>query len=144
QGERGLRGEQGPQGDIGPKGEDGKDADMEVVNNLREDDYYNIRYEKYFDELSDTEYHVTGIPHKDKNDNVIILKRGFANDNFSDGVLEIPRNFSKIKILSFVANASIFKNTTNLSQGIQINENDIIQNTPHNQNYTLGIKEDNT
>ena len=144
QGERGLRGEQGPQGDIGPKGEDGKDADMEVVNNLKEDDYYNVKYEKYFDEVSNTEYHITKIPHKDENDNVIKLKRGFANDNFSDGVLETPRNFSNRKNLSFVANASIFNTSTNISQGIQINNSEIIQNSPHNQNYTLGIKEDNT
>src|SRR5699024_5613120 len=146
-GDRGYQGIQGPKGekgDTGPKGEDGKDADMEVINSLKEDDYYNISYEKYFDELSSTEYHVTVIPHKDKNDNVIKLKRGFANDNFSDAVLETPRNFSNRKNLSFAANASIFNTTTNISQGIQINENEIIQNTPHNQNYTLGIKNDNS
>lgn len=140
----GIQGPKGNKGDKGDKGDDGIDADIDVVNSLKEDDYYNVKYEKYFDEVSNTEYHITKIPHKDKDNNVIKLKRGFANDNFSDGVLETPRNFSNRKNLSFVANASIFNTSTNISQGIQINNSEIIQNSPHNQNYTLGIKEDNT
>src|SRR5699024_11348686 len=86
-GDRGYQGIQGPKGekgDTGPKGEDGKDADMEVINSLKEDDYYNISYEKYFDELSSTVYYVILQNQQDKNDNVVKLKRGFANDNFSD------------------------------------------------------------
>lgn len=139
-----IQGPKGNKGDKGDKGDAGVDADMDIVNSLKEDDYYNVKYERYFDEVSNTEYHITKIPHKDKDNNVIKLKRGFANDNFSDGVLETPRNFSNRKNLSFVANASIFDTSTNISQGVQINNSEIIQNSPHYQNYTLGIKEDNT
>jgi len=131
-------------GERGPEGVPGKDADMTEVNNLKKDDYYDITYEKFVDAKTNSEYYVTTIPHKDEEGNIIKLKRGFANDNFSDGVLETARSFSNKKNLSFVANASVFDMKTNVSLGVQINEGKIIQESSHSNNYTLGIKEDNT
>lgn len=143
-GPKGEQGLQGPKGERGPEGVPGKDADMTEVNNLKKDDYYNITYEKFVDDKTKSEYYVTTIPHEDEEGNIIKLKRGFANDNFSDGILETARSFSNKKNLSFVANASVFDMKTNVSLGVQINEGKIIQESPHSNNYTLGIKEDNT
>lgn len=97
-GPKGEQGLQGPKGERGPEGVPGKDADMTEVNNLKEDDYYNITYEKFVDDKTKSEYYVTTIPHKDEEGNIIKLKHGFANDNFSDGILETARSFSNKKI----------------------------------------------
>ena len=155
QGERGLRGEQGPEGPrgmTGPKGDNGQDADYQVVQEMintdmdavktqtTDDPYYNeIKYNKYIDDVTKSVYHVTLIPHQDKNGEVIKLKRGISQDT-----AESARTYSNNNNLTFVANASVFDTTTKEMLGIQIQDGEIINSTIHKTNYTLGIKDDGT
>ena len=155
QGEGGLRGEQGPQGPrgmTGAKGDNGQDADYQIVQEMintdmdavktqtTDDPYYNeIKYNKYIDDVTKSVYHVTLIPHQDKDGEVIKLKRGISQDT-----AESARTYSNNKNLTFVANASVFDTTTKEILGIQIQDGEIINSTIHKTNYTLGIKDDGT
>lgn len=157
-GERGIQGEQGVQGMPGLKGDkgldgiDGQDADYQVVQEMintdvdavktqtTDDPYYNeIKYNKYIDDVTKSVYHVTLIPHQDKDGEVIKLKRGISQDT-----AESARTYSNNKNLTFVANASVFDTTTKEMLGIQIQDGEIINSTIHKTNYTLGIKDDGT
>ena len=155
QGERGLRGEQGPQGPrgmTGAKGDKGEDANYDIVQGMidtdvddvktktTDDPYYNeIKYNKYIDDVTKSVYHVTLIPHQDKDGEIIKLKRGISQDT-----AESARTYSNNKNLTFVANASVFNTTTKEMLGIQIQDGEIINSTIHKTNYTLGIKDDGT
>ena len=152
QGERGLRGEQGPRGMTGAKGDKGEDANYDIVQGMidtdvddvktktTDDPYYNeIKYNKYIDDVTKSVYHVTLIPHQDKDGEVIKLKRGISQDT-----AESARTYSNNKNLTFVANASVFNTTTKEMLGIQIQDGEIINSTIHKTNYTLGIKDDGT
>lgn len=118
------------------------------INTLRssinEDSMYSeIEYLSYIDSVTDTKYTVTTIPIEDNKGNKITLSRGYANDNPNDGSLETARGFAVRKNASFVTNASVFDTSTGALLGRQMGKGTIINNTPHRDNYTLTIDNDN-
>ncbi|WP_117161331.1 phosphodiester glycosidase family protein [Paraliobacillus sp. X-1268] len=110
-----------------------------------ETEYYDeVTYQQYRDEISETNYYVTKIPNKDKDQNFIKLNHGFQYDSMNSGEGETVRSFAHRKNVSFAANASIFNTSNNQIRGIQIQDGQILQATTYSDYYTLGIKADNT
>lgn len=116
----------------------------ELVSGLGENIYFDeITYTKYHDSTSATDYHITYIPHLDKNGNIIKLKHGYANDAMTNG-LETARSFSNRHATSLTTNASIWNISTGLINGVQIQDGNILQDIDGGTSYTLGIMPDNT
>lgn len=72
--------------------------------------YDEIQTYSFFYQGTSTHYWITKVPYRDSNNNVIPIKRGFANDVISENTLadETPRNFAKRKNATLCVNASIF------------------------------------
>ncbi|GGJ48437.1 phosphodiester glycosidase family protein [Virgibacillus salexigens] len=120
------------------------EVDSRLSEEIGESPYYGeVTYEEYRDSVSETEYHVTTIPHLDKSSNLIKLKNGYGNNGFDSGK-QTAREFSNDNNLTMVANAGVFNMETGTPLGIHIQDGIILQDTPHSNNYTLGIKADNT
>jgi hypothetical protein len=112
--------------------------------NVQADPFYSeITYSKYIDSVTGTPYVITKIPNRDKNDQLIPLKHGYPNEQMN-GVFDTALSYSVQHNASFVANASRWNTTNGQIYGIQIKDGKVLQDTPHGQNYTLGIKQDNT
>lgn len=105
--------------------------------------YDEITFEKKYDEIAKTTYYITTIPHQDEQGNIIKLQHEFQN-NVMDSEPETARSFYERTNSSLVINASTWNSQTGKIHGIQIRNGEIIKDTPHENFYTLGIKEDNT
>ncbi len=105
--------------------------------------YDEITYKRLTDSVTGSEYILTTIPKMDSNGNLIPLRKGFANDKMNSG-LEDSISFGYRHNASFVANASRFNMSSNIVYGIQIQDGVVLQDTPYGDNWTLGIKADNT
>jgi exopolysaccharide biosynthesis protein len=106
--------------------------------------YEEITSERFYDEISQTVYYITTVPHKDKNGNLIKLQKEFQNDVMNSGDGETPRSFATRTGATLVTNASIWNNNDSMQiVGIQVKDGVVLQDTA-GTSYTLGIKEDNT
>ena len=115
------------------------------IHQIKTPAYYGeITYKTYYDSVSGTYYSKTFIPYKDQFGNVIKLKHGFQNDAINSGVGETARSFCNRHNASLVFNASRWNTSTGQIYGIQIKDGQILQDIPHGNNYTLGIKADGT
>ena len=108
----------------------------------------NLKFEKKR-AYNNTEYYTVEIPHKNTNQSVIELKRGYAYDNpiFDENTenieLETAQSFSKRHHTAVVVNASIFNMEKNILYGKDVFHKKIISNNIKSIRYYLGIKKNN-
>jgi exopolysaccharide biosynthesis protein len=116
-----------------------------AAENANIDPYYDeITFEKFRDSTSSTDYHITYVPNKDKEGDLIPLKHGFQNDIIHSGMGETARSFANRHGASLATNISVFDMSTGMVRGVQIVDGVIYQDKGGTNNYTLGIKADNT
>ncbi|MEX5937392.1 phosphodiester glycosidase family protein [Mammaliicoccus sciuri] len=124
---------------------DALDLSSDHEEELKNSAYYN-EVEVINGRKFDTDYNIVRIPHKDKNGEVIKLKRGFYSTNPNDLMFATPREFAKEKNATFVANASTFTSSGKL-HGRQIHNGKVIE-TAYDKNvetrWTLVFNDDNT
>ena len=118
------------------------------------DDLYNnyiideITVKKHHHESSNTDFYLAYIPHKDKDGNIIKLKRGFANDVESSNVKadETVRSFANRHKATLCFNAGVFNPTELTPVGVIVHNGTLMSNqgNPTVNNEVLGIKDDNT
>ena len=121
-------------------------ADFEQVEKkMNESAYYQgIEASRHRDSVSQTDYYMLKIPHKDEEGNILKLKRGFAKDVPNNGFTETAREFAKRNETTVTVNASIFNTTTYKLRGVQIYNGQILNQDVSQGRYILGITEDNT
>ena len=108
--------------------------------------YQGVTTEKYRDSVSQTTYYITTIPHKDKDGNIIKLKRGFGKDVPNGGQLETAREFANRHNATLTINASTHDVTTHKARGTDIYNGKVL-NPPSDSlvyNHVLAFKDDNT
>ena len=111
--------------------------------------YYPVTTENRRDLATETDYHLTRIPHLDKDGNVIKIKRGFANDVPDGRFKETARNFANRKNATLTVNASFYDMSNNRLEGTDIYNGNVLNTIDMTKDwmvsrYILGIKEDNT
>ncbi|XWX32006.1 hypothetical protein BIPXVNHO_CDS0125 [Staphylococcus phage PG-2021_27] len=111
----------------------------DIKKEVTKDPYYNeIVYNTYFDNSSESIYHVIDIPHKDKEGNIIKLKTEKPKEPTT------ARELSNKYQHSVVINSSVFNTSTLIPSGVQIRDGEIIDDKRSGTLRTLGIKDDNT
>ncbi|MGN0448779.1 MAG: phosphodiester glycosidase family protein, partial [Ruminococcus sp.] len=121
-------------------------ADFEQVEkNLNESAYYQgIDATRHRDAVSQTDYYMLKIPHKDSNGNILKLKRGFGKDVPNGGFTETGRQFAERKQTTVSVNASIFNTSTFKLVGLQISNGKVLNNETVTGRHILGVTDDNT
>lgn len=132
-------------GVINEKSQTSLDTSTQLKESFESSAFYNeVTYRR--GRKFDTDYSIVHIPHKDKNGDIIKLKRGTKTDDFKNIDLTTAREYSNYKNATYVANASIFSSTPDLL-GRQIVDGKIISNIEDNytrERWSLTIGEDNT
>lgn len=108
----------------------------------------------FYDEITstkgrkhDTSYKLIIIPHKDKEGNLIKLKRGIVGDDKSHPEHITPREFAQLSGATFVANASTGSGSRLMLHGQQIYEGKILDSVkdyePLKDRWTMTIGDNN-
>ena len=109
--------------------------------------YYN-EVKTYSARKFDTTYYITYIPHKDKDGNIIKLKKGIEGLDPNKPEHITPREFAKRHNATFVSNASTGSGSQLKLHGQQIYEGKIIDSDKSYEalkdRWTLAIGDDNT
>lgn len=114
---------------------------------IKENAYYNevttVQGRKF-----DTTYYITHIPHKDKDGNLIKIKRGIAGKDGNNLEHITPREFAKRTGATFVSNASTGSGSQLKLHGTQILDGKILDSVkdyePLKDRWSLAIGEDNS
>ena len=136
-----------------PKGADGaggSTSEAVVANNL----VYipgifskyasNIRSRKLRDEVTGTTYHLTYVPNKDVDGELIKMFNGFAGSTFNDGSAATTSAFAESVDASVCINSGVFNVSTLVNEGTFIKDGVVLQNANFDNHYILAWKDDNT
>ncbi|WP_185160562.1 phosphodiester glycosidase family protein [Mammaliicoccus sciuri] len=136
-------------------------ADLSAISNmakgsktLADKHEKEIQKTAFYDEITsvkgrkhETSYKLIIIPHKDKEGNLIKLKRGIVGDDKSHPEHITPREFAQLSGASFVANASTGSGSRLMLHGQQIYEGKILDSVkdyePLKDRWTMTIGENN-
>lgn len=131
------------------------DKIAKFAENLTKKHEEEIEESAYYDEITytsgrkfDTSYKLVHIPHKDKEGNLIKLKRGIIGDDKSHPRPITATEFAKKSGATYVSNASTGSGSRVMLHGQQIYEGEILDSVkdyePLKNRWTLGIADDNT
>ena len=104
----------------------------------------NIRSRQLRDEVSGTTYHLTYIPNKDIDGELIKMFNGYAGKSFNDGSSKTTSAFAKSVDASVCINSGVFNVSTLLNEGTFIKDGEVLQNANFDNHYILAWKDDNT
>lgn len=119
-------------------------------NEIQESAYYNEEVTYVSGRKFDTTYKIVHILHKDKNGNIIKLKKGISGSNPNKPEHITARQFAKQTGATFVANASTGRGSQLKLHGQQIYNGRILDSVksdeyePIKDRWTLAIGDDNT
>src|SRR5699024_8711449 len=119
-------------------------------NEIQESAYYNEEVTYVSGRKFDTTYKIVHILHKDKNGNIIKLKKGISGSNPNKPEHITARQFAKNTGATFVANASTGSGSQLKLHGQQIYNGRILDSIksdeyePIKDRWTLAIGDDNT
>ncbi|MGM9988888.1 MAG: phosphodiester glycosidase family protein [Bacillaceae bacterium] len=108
--------------------------------------YHGVKTEKYKDPVSQTTYYITIIPHKDKDGNLIKLKRGFGKDAPNGGQRETAREFANRHNATVTINANTYNVDNFKARSVDVYNGKVL-NPPDSTlvyNHVLAFKPDNT
>lgn len=106
--------------------------------------HQDIEVTYHRDAVTGTDYSLTRVKHKDKDGNIIKLRRGFPNDDPKKAGVETARSFATRNNTSLTLNASTYTTGATTRRGTDIHEGKAVIGDNNYFRWELGVKADNT